>query len=75
MSTFPTTLDDFTPHIDGVDDVMAADVNELQTAIEAIEAKLGADSSAVTSSHDYKISQLESTRELTANKENTTIDT
>lgn len=59
MSTFPTTLDDFTPHIDGVDDVMAADVNELQTAIEAIEAKLGADSSAVSTSHDYKIAALQ----------------
>ena len=56
---YPTTLDDFTPHVDGVDDVMAIDVNELQTALEAIEAKLGINSSAVSSSHDYKINALE----------------
>ena len=56
---YPTTLDEFTPHVDGVDDVMAIDVNELQTALEAIEAKLGIDSSAVASSHDYKINVLE----------------
>jgi len=54
---YPTTLDDFTPHVDGVDDVMAADVNELQTAIEAIQAKLGIDSSADTDSVDYKLTQ------------------
>jgi hypothetical protein len=31
----------------------------LATAVEALEAKVGVDSSAVTSSHDYKIRQLE----------------
>ncbi len=30
----------------------------IQDAIEAIEAKVGADSSAVTSSHDYKLSEV-----------------
>ena len=34
-----------------------ANVND---AVEALQAKVGADSSAVTSSHDYKIAQLES---------------
>lgn len=33
----------------------------IQDAIEAIEAKVGADSSAVTSSHDYKLSEVTST--------------
>ena len=56
---YPITLDDFTPKVDNTDDVMAVDVNELQTAIEALEAKVGANSSVVTSSHDYKIAQLE----------------
>lgn len=52
---FPSTLDDFTPKTDNVNDVMAADVNELQTAIEALEAKVGIDASAVSSSLDYLI--------------------
>lgn len=33
----------------------------IQDAIEAIEAKVGIDSSAVTSSHDYKLSEVTST--------------
>ena len=37
---------------------MHADVND---AIEAIEAKVGVDGSAVTSSHDYKLSEVTST--------------
>jgi hypothetical protein len=40
---YPGSLDNFTPKVDSVDDVMAADVNELQTAIEAIETELGID--------------------------------
>lgn len=52
---FPSTLDDFTPKTDTVNDVMAADVNELQTAIEALEAKIGVDASAVGTSLDYLI--------------------
>lgn len=52
---FPASLDNLTPVVDGVSQVMAADVNDLQAAIEAIEAKLGIDASAVTSSLDYLI--------------------
>lgn len=33
--------------------------SDLNDAVEALEAKVGADSSAVSSSHDYKIAQLE----------------
>lgn len=40
---YPASIDEFTPKTDDVDDVMAADVNELQTAIEAIETELGTD--------------------------------
>lgn len=56
---YPTDLDNFTPKVDNVDDVNAVDVNELQTAIESLETKVGADSSAVATSHDYKITKLE----------------
>ena len=34
--------------------------SDLNDAVEALQAKLGVDSSAVTSSHDYKIAALES---------------
>jgi hypothetical protein len=40
---YPASLDSFTPKTDNVDDVMAADVNELQTAITALETELGTD--------------------------------
>lgn len=52
---FPTSIDTFSTKVDGVTDVLAADINNLQTAVLALEAKVGADSSAVTSSHDYKL--------------------
>lgn len=56
--TFPTSLDDFTEHSDDVDFCMASDINELQAAIEALEAKVGIDSSAVTTSLDYKVNKF-----------------
>jgi len=40
---YPASLDSFTAKTDSVDDVMAADVNELQTAIVATETELGTD--------------------------------
>jgi hypothetical protein len=43
MSTYPGTLDGFTGKTDSVDDVLAADINELQSAISAIETELGVD--------------------------------
>lgn len=59
---FPTSLDVFT-------DPTASDQlnlpshsgqhTDLNNAVEALEAKVGINSSAVTSSHDYKIAQLE----------------
>jgi hypothetical protein len=42
MSTnYPTSLDSYTAKTDGVDDVLAAHVNNLQDAIVAIETKIG----------------------------------
>lgn len=58
---YPTTLDSFTANVDNVDVIYASDVNELQTAITSLEAKVGADSSAVTTSHDYKLGEVTST--------------
>lgn len=59
MSTnFPTGLDSYSVKVDNVDDVLAQHVNDLQDAIEAIEAKVGVDGSTVSSSHDYKLRHL-----------------
>lgn len=65
---FPTSLDTLTnpqtsdPQNNPSHAGQHSDAND---AIEALEAKVGANTSAVTSSHDYKISQLE-TNSLTA---------
>jgi len=40
-SVFPGDLDSYVQKTDGIDDVMAVDVNELQSAILAIETSLG----------------------------------
>jgi hypothetical protein len=63
-SSFPSSLDAFTnpSSTDAMDSVSvphATQHADLNDAVVALEAKVGADSSAVTSSHDYKIAQLE----------------
>lgn len=59
MSTnFPSALDSYATLVDNVDDVLAAHANDRGDAIEALEAKVGVDSSAVTTSHDYKLRNL-----------------
>ena len=63
-SNFPSSLDAFTnpSSSDAMDSVSvphATQHSDLNDAVEALQAKVGADSSAVTSSHDYKIAQLE----------------
>lgn len=40
---YPATIDTYTPKVDNVDQVLAADVNVIYTAIEAIETELGTD--------------------------------
>lgn len=42
-ASYPGSVKSFTPKVDDVDDVNAADVNELQLEITAIETELGAD--------------------------------
>ena len=63
---FPSTLDsDFGTLIDSSDYPEAAHVNTLRRAVEGLEAKMGIDSSAVTSSIDYKVNNFfTSTRKL-----------
>lgn len=63
-TNFPTSLDAFTnpQPSDALDSVAAPHAtqhSDLNDAVEALQAKVGADSSAVTSSHDYKIASLD----------------
>ena len=63
---FPASLDVYTNQIDNSDYVLAADINGVQGdgasngGIEAIEAKLGIDSSAVATSIDYLLKSASS---------------
>ena len=61
-SNFPSSLDTFTnpSSTDAMDSVSvphASQHSDLNDAVEALQAKVGADSSGVASSHDYKIAQ------------------
>lgn len=59
MINFPSSLDSLTNPVatDKVADVdHASQHSNLNDAVEAIEAKVGADGSAVTTTHDYKLS-------------------
>lgn len=61
-TNFPSSLDSLSNPSSG--DALSSPSHSAQhananDAIEALEAKVGADGSAVTSSHDYKITQLE----------------
>jgi hypothetical protein len=63
-SNFPSSLDTFTnpSSSDAMDSVSvphATQHSDLNDAVEALQAKVGADSSGVVSSHDYKIAALE----------------
>lgn len=58
MANFPTSLDTYTANVDNVDVIYAADVNGLQEAVVALEGKVGIDGSAVTTTHDYKLSAV-----------------
>jgi hypothetical protein len=53
-TNFPSSLDVFTDQT-ASDLITSAKWNNMQDAIEAAQAKIGADSSAVTTSHDYLI--------------------
>ena len=52
-TNFPVSLDTYADKVDGADYPQAAHINNPQDAIEALEAKVGVDSSAVATSIDY----------------------
>lgn len=56
-TNFPTNIDTFTDQTSS-DLITSAKWNNLQDSIEALEVKVGADNSAITTSHDYKIDAL-----------------
>jgi len=56
-TNFPTTLDAYSTKNAG-DTISESHVNDVQDAVEALEAKLGIDSSAAATSHDYKFVHL-----------------
>lgn len=53
--SFPVSLDSFSDKTDAVDYPQASDINVLNAAIEALEAKVGIDNSAVGNSIDFII--------------------
>ena len=57
-SNFPSSLDSYATLTDNTDDVLAAHPNDRGDAIENLEAKVGVNSSAVTTSHDYLLTHL-----------------
>lgn len=52
-TSYPSALDSYTTLVDNSDDVLASDPNDRGDAIEALEIKLGVDSSAAATSIDY----------------------
>jgi hypothetical protein len=70
-TNFPTSLDSYSALTDSVDDVLASHANDRGDAIEALEAKVGIDSSAVTTSHDYRITQLRAGTGMTGSSQAT----
>lgn len=61
MADFPTSLPGCKTDYDSSDPVASADQNDQSEEINAIGAKVGIDSSAVTTSHDYKLSGVTGT--------------
>lgn len=64
-TSFPSSLDNFVNPL-GTDDVSVVDHagqhSDVNDAVEALEAKVGVNGSAVTTSHDYKIAQLDANK-------------
>jgi hypothetical protein len=58
--SYPTDIDVWTTKTDGDDYPEASHINDLQEAVEAVQTKVGADSSVVASSIDYKLTNTSS---------------
>ena len=65
-TSFPTGLDSYSDEADNTDYVCASHVNDLQDAVDALEIKVGADSSATDTTMDYKVNNffVEDTRKV-----------
>jgi len=63
-TNFPTNIDTFTAQTSS-DLITSAKWNNLQDSIKALEVKVGADNSTVTTSHDYKLAELAAAMGLT----------
>lgn len=50
---YPANIDSFTTKIDGVTDVLAADMNNLQSSVVAIQNKVGISGSSIPGTIDY----------------------
>ena len=63
-TNYPTTLDSFAAKTADVDSPMSKYVNDMREAVEVLEAKVGIDTSAVSTSLDYKVNNffVENTR-------------
>ena len=59
-SSFPSSIDVLVEKVNGVDDVDANHVNRLMDMVFELETKVGADSSGISTSHDYLLARLES---------------
>jgi len=57
-TNFPTSLDTFAVLVDNTDSIVAAHPNDRGDSVEALEAKVGINSSAVGTSHDYLLEHL-----------------
>jgi len=56
-TNFPTSIDNFDRLVDNTDTIIAAHINNIQDAIEALEAKVGVDSDT-TESLDFKVANF-----------------
>ena len=63
-ASYPNTIKSFTPKTDGIDDVLAADINAIQDEITAIETTLGTSPALVDAPHAH-IETISATKTLT----------
>lgn len=57
-ANFPISLDDFINYVDGTTIMESITLNDMQFAIEALEAKVGVNNSIVVASHDFKLANI-----------------
>lgn len=59
-TNFPSSIDTYTTKVDGVSDVLAADTNNLQDAVRAIQIKVGVNGSTDAGSIEARVTALAS---------------